>query len=384
MQTIITGNSISNGIITKGLAFTLNNGRIVKTGEADTLQSESENIIDLRRYTVMPGLVDIHVHGGNGYDTMDGTAEAINGMSVHKLNEGVTSFCPSTVTASDEKTAAAVQSVNDAINKGTDGAKVLGIFLEGPYLNPKNKGAHPLPFIRPICLPEMKELAGKVTGGKVSLAVAPELPGAADAIKALTEAGVHVRIGHSSATLAEAEAGLKAGANTTIHTYNAMSPLNHREPGMVGACMVLDGLYAEIICDLVHVHPAAVKLLVKARGAGKVILVTDCMSAGGLRDGQYMLGELEVFVKDGVCRLPDGVLAGSTAKLIDCVRNMHETVGIPLADAVTMATATPARALGLFDEIGSLDTGKRADIIAIDDNYNVRFVMVDGKVKLSV
>jgi N-acetylglucosamine-6-phosphate deacetylase len=228
----------------------------------------------------------------------------------------------------------------------------------------------------------VKSLCTKVANGKVSLAVAPELPGAAEAIKALTEAGVNIRIGHSSATLAEAAAGVKAGANIAIHTYNAMSALNHREPGMVGAAMTNENLYAEIICDLVHVHPDAVKILIKARGPENVILITDCMSAGGLADGEYTLGELPVFVKDGECRLKDGTLAGSTARLIDCVKNARESAGVSLEDAVTMATATPAKAMGIFDRAGSLEEGKQADIIAIDENYNVRFVMVDGTVKI--
>jgi N-acetylglucosamine-6-phosphate deacetylase len=269
------------------------------------------------------------------------------------------------------------------MEKGVDGAKVLGIFLEGPYINPKNKGAHPENYIKPIDLPEMKELISQLKKGSVSLAVAPELPGAAEAIQILTDMGVCIRIGHSSASLKEAEAGVKAGANVAIHTYNAMSALNHREPGRVGAAMTLDDLCAEIICDLVHVHPSAVKALVKAHGPEKTVMVTDCMSAGGLKDGEYRLGELPVFVKEGVCRLQDGTLAGSTAKLIACIKNMHETVGVPLADAVTMATSAPARALGCYDRIGSLEPGKQADIIAIDEHFNVKFVMVDGAVKLT-
>jgi N-acetylglucosamine-6-phosphate deacetylase len=145
--------------------------------------------------------------------------------------------------------------------------------------------------------------------------------------------------------------------------------------------MTHNGLFAEIICDLIHIHPASVKVLVKARGPENVVLVTDCMTAGGLKDGEYKLGELSVFVKNGECRLNDGTLAGSTARLIDCVKKIHETVGVPLEDAVTMATATPAKAMGLYGAVGSLEEGKQADIIAIDESFGVRFVMVDGMVK---
>jgi N-acetylglucosamine-6-phosphate deacetylase len=383
MKIILTGSSVSNGVVSDGLAFAIDGGKITQAGEWDAIGKNGAKVIDLRRFTVLPGLVDIHMHGGNGFDTMDGTYASVNAMSLYKLNEGVTSFCPSTVTASGEKTRAAARSVGEAVAKGTEGAKVMGIFLEGPYINPKNKGAHPAEFIRPMDITEMKTLTGEAGKGVISIAIAPELPGAVEAIRALSEAGVNIRLGHSSASLEEAAAAVDAGANIAIHTYNAMSALNHREPGMVGAAMSLDGLYAEIICDLVHVHPAAVKILVKARGADNTVLITDCMSAGGLRDGEYVLGELPVYVKGGVCRLADGTLAGSTAKLIDCVKNACETVGIPLADAVTMATSAPARALGAFNRIGSLDAGKQADIIAIDEGFNVRYVMVDGVEKIN-
>jgi N-acetylglucosamine-6-phosphate deacetylase len=390
MHILLTSHSLSDGLAFDGLALAVSDGRIAAVGEADEVRRAYPDApcTDLRRFTVLPGLIDIHVHGGNGFDTMDGTYEAINGISRYKILEGVTSFMPSTVTAGDALTAQAANGVNEALEKGTDGARVLGIFFEGPYINPANKGAHPQAFIRAIDLPEMQKLTKLAKNESVvSLAVAPEQDGAADAIKALCEAGVNVRLGHSSATLSQAELAMKNGANIAIHTYNAMSALNHREPGMVGAAMTLDGFYAEIICDLVHVHPSAVRVLAKARGAAHTVLVTDCMSAGGLPDGDYRLGELPVYVRGGVCRLSqdpaEGTLAGSTARLIDCVKNMHQTVGIPLAEAVQMATATPAKAIGVYEQIGSLTAGKQADIIAIDEHFTIKFVMAGGAVKLN-
>lgn len=392
MKLVLTQESISNGKTSQGLAFAVEDGVIKHAGEADRVRGEAKDaeVIDLRRLTVLPGLIDVHVHGGNGFDTMDGTHEAINGMSVYKIKEGVTSFVPATVTASDAMTDAAVRGVNEAMTRGMDGAKVLGLFLEGPYINPKNKGAHPEAFIRKMDKAEMIALAQKAAGASavpknrvLSFAVAPEMPGAVEAIEALAAMGVNLRAGHSSATLAEAYQGVEAGVSMAIHTYNAMSALNHREPGLVGAVMTNDRIYGEIICDLVHVHPKAVEVLVRAKGPEKIVLITDCMRAGGLPDGEYYLGELPVKVVGGIARLSDDALAGSTATLIQCLKNMHETVGVPLADAVTMATATPAKAVGVFDRIGSLDAGKRADIIAVDEHFNVRFVMVDGAVKHS-
>ena len=227
---------------------------------------------------------------------------------------------------------------------------------------------------------QVAELIAAGEGSISSVAIAPSIPGAANAIKFLKANGITVKIGHADATFEEADAAARAGAGVIIHTYNAMSPFTHREPGMVGAALLLEELYAEIICDLVHVHPAAVRVLVNARGAGKVVMITDCMMAGGLGDGDYALGELAVTVKNSQARLTEGgALAGSIIGLIDAIKNMHETVGAPFTDAVRMASLTPAEALGLSD-IGGLKPGKRADLIAVDDNYKVVFVMIDGKV----
>jgi len=211
-----------------------------------------------------------------------------------------------------------------------------------------------------------------------SIIISPELPGATAAIRKFVERGLQVRLGHSAATIAEVEAAVAAGATVAVHSFNAMSPLHHREPGMVGAILTNPQLKGELICDLVHVHPKACKLLANCKGGAGIILVTDCMAAGGLADGKYKIGELDVEVRKGESRLPDGTLAGSTTTMLDCVRNMHQEVGVSLAEAVEMATATPAKSLGIFNRTGSLDIGKSADIIALDLDFNVRFVMVRG------
>jgi N-acetylglucosamine-6-phosphate deacetylase len=197
----------------------------------------------------------------------------------------------------------------------------------------------------------------------------------------LKKKGVQVRLGHSDATLEQVNAAVAAGANQGVHTFNAMSPFHHREPGMVGAIFTNPDIYAELICDLVHVHTKACKALAHAKGPDKTVLVTDCMCAGGLPDGNHKLGELEVVVKDGVSRLHDGTLAGSTTSMIESVRHMHRDIGVPLETAVSMATAAPAKALGLFNNLGSLDIGKSADIIGLDEDLNIRFVMVGGEIK---
>jgi len=322
-----------------------------------------------------------------GYDVMTATPEEIDKIAQHKMKEGVTGFFPSTVTAPLDATACALSNIKQAINNGLTGAKILGVLLEGPYINPAYKGAHEPKHIRQINIDELTAFAQKtqhtLPGLTINITLAPDLPGALEAIAAMATLGVNCCLGHSAAAFEEAQAAVKAGAKIATHTYNAMSPLQHRSPGMVGAVLTLEDIYGEIICDLVHVHPAAINLAVKAKGPERIVLVTDSAAPAGLPDGEYMLGDIPITKKDGIARTPDGALASSSIGLIDCVRNMHEVVGTPLADAVTMATATAAQATGLYESIGSLEIGKSADIIAIDDDFKVRFVMVDGVVRHS-
>jgi len=381
MYHILTNKSISDGEILQGEGFLIDGGRIVDRGPIGELDAKGAEVLDLRGLTTMPGFVDIHAHGAMGFDVMDGTYEALDKISAYKMKEGCTSFCPTTVTGPMDKTLAAVKNVKAAMDKGVSGAKIIGTFLEGPYINPRYKGAHPEEYILPIDLESIKKLIAAGEGSVVSIIIAPELPGAVSAIETLVNMGVQVRLGHSAATAGEAEAGVAAGANLCVHCYNAMSPLHHREPGMVGAVLTNHALKAELICDLVHVHPDACKVLAQAKGSGGTVIVTDCMAASGLADGKYKLGEITVQVTDGISRMPDNTLAGSTATMMACVCNMAEGVGVPLEEAVQMATATPAQILGMYDKIGSLDLGKCADIIGVDDDWGVRFVMIDGLVR---
>ena len=387
MKLLLTSKCFVGNSLAYDKALVVDEGKIIKIGGMGLKKEYPEaEVIDLRGLTTLPGLIDIHVHGGDGFDTMDGSYEAVNGISLFKLKEGVTSFIPTTVTASGDMTQSAVSGLREAVLKGVGGAKIIGLFLEGPYINPKNKGAHPQEFIKEVNLDEMVAFAKNsmeaigADGKKrvLSFAIAPELDGAIEAISELVKMGVNVRIGHSSATIETVTESVYAGASIAIHTYNAMSPLNHRDPGMVGGVFTNKKMFAEIIADLIHVHPMALNIVLGQKGADKTILITDCMRAGGLPDGDYKLGELPVMVRNGEARLEGGVLAGSTATLIGCVKNMHEAVGAPFAEAIKMATATPAKALGLYNEIGSIDEGKCADIIAIDEGYNIKFAMVEG------
>jgi N-acetylglucosamine-6-phosphate deacetylase len=369
---------LENGVV-ENTPLYVEDGLIKHIGpEAENMKGEN---IDLKDYTLLPGFIDTHVHGGGGYDIMDATYEAVDAISKFKINEGVTSFCPTTVTSSLDSLKSALNSISEAMDKGVHGADILGPFIEGPYINAHYKGAHPEDKIRPVNLEEIKELVSYAKGN-VSIAIAPELDDALQAIKYLTDKGITVRIGHTGADYECVNCAVENGAKTAVHTYNAMSPLTHREPGTVGGVMDNDELYAELIFDTVHVHPAAARILARVKPEGKMILITDCMRAGGLKDGEYMLGELPVIVKESIARTETGNLAGSTVALNKAVNNMHKLGKVDIVKAVNMVSINPANALGLTDR-GSIAVNKRADLIAVDGDFNVKLVMVNGKILLN-
>ncbi len=357
---------------------TVENGIVTAIGEA----SAGGEAIELGSLKLCPGFLDIHIHGGNGVDSMDASYEAIDKLSQYKLKEGVTSFCPTPMTAEMDNIKSAVKNIASAVEKGVSGAKILGMFIEGPYISHEKRGAHPSYLLRKINLDEFSELISIGKGNIISFAIAPEIENAFEAIRFLREKGIYVRLGHTAGNYQLLTQAIEAGGSIGIHTYNAMSPFTHSEPGCIGAMLSNDDVYCEVICDLVHVHKAALKILFKCKTPEKAILITDCMRAGGLADGEYTLGEDTISVKDSIARTKTGNLAGSTVTLINAIKNVVNEVGIPLHDAITMATLTPAKALGKDKEVGSIAVGKKADMIAIDDDFNIKFVMVDGEIKI--
>ena len=381
MLYVLTGKMINNGCLYHDNVITTDGERIADIFPYEDGKIDGKNIIDLRGLTVVPGFIDLHMHGAMGYDVMDASYEALEAMSVFKVNEGCTSFCPTTITAPMEKIEKAVMNIRSAIDRGTSGAKILGAYLEGPWINPEWKGAHPEEHIRTPDMTEINRIINTGNGCVKSIIIAPDTEGAVDVIKAVTDMGVQVRLGHTGASYDEAKLAVEAGANLATHTYNQMSLLHHREPGMVGAVMTIDELSGELICDFIHTHKAAAEILVKAKGKNGIVLVTDSIAATGLSDGKYKLGELDVNVINGVSRLPNGTLAGSTTSLIECVRNLHLHIKIPLEDVIEMVTANPAKSIGMFHEIGSLDKGKYADMVAIDDDLIIKKVIIGGVVR---
>lgn len=376
MSYIIKGKEIytENKIIKDGNIL-ISNG-IIKGFNVDEKHHE---IIDLTEYKIIPGLIDIHNHGAVNCDVMDSTYNSLNQISKYKLSNGVTSFLAGTVTSPLDKIKNAIINIEKSMEKGLDGAKLLGSYIEGPYITKKYKGAHPEDCIRELDLEEINELIDLSNNTIKIITIAPEKLNSSNIIKKLVNKNIIVSLGHSDATYEQTLKAIENGAKLAVHTYNGMRGLHHREPGMLGAILNNDNIDAELICDGVHVSFPAIQILIRCKNTNNIILITDGMMACGLEDGNYKIGELDVNVENSIARIDNGALAGSTLRLIDAVKNMTEKVGVPFENSLKMATLNPAKKLGLDKEIGSLDIGKVADIIAIDDEYNTVKVIKDGK-----
>lgn len=358
-------------------------GRISRIDECQSIMpDDGEAVLDFRGKTVLPGLIDCHIHGFFGVDSMDGTPEALQTMSEALLRAGVTAFLPTTMTAKPESLMPALRCIGEMKGK-TEGAKILGAFAEGPFITAEHRGAQPLEAIAEPDEELLFQMTEAAQGSLRKMILAPEVKGAAAFCRLLKEKNILPALGHSSASCAEALDCISEGAAVAVHTFNGMRGLHHREPGLLGAVLSSDAIMAELILDGIHVHPTAAQILLRAKGEDKVLLVSDCMRAGGMADGDYMLGDVECFVRNGIARNEAGNLAGSTLMLINAVKNAVELLNLPLETAVKLASENPARSLGLFHELGSITEGKAADLIAIDSDFGVCTVLVDGSVKLS-
>lgn len=340
---------------------------------------ESADILDYSGYQIAPGLVDTHIHGFAGFDVMDNSAEGIHQMSEGLLSTGVTSFLPTTLTSSFEqleKVSATVASVADDVK----GAKIRGIYFEGPYFTEKYKGAQNPSYMKDPSLDEFAKWQKAANGLIKKIALAPEREGVAEFVNTLTKQGVTVALGHSNGTYDEAKAIVDAGASVWVHAYNGMRGLTHREPGMVGAVYNIPDTYAELICDGHHVSPVACEILMREKGHNHVALITDCMRAGGEPDGNYMLGEFPVIVENGTARLKEtGNLAGSILKLKDGVKNVVSWGIADVAQAIQMASLIPAISVGIDKVCGQLKEGFAADFIVLDDNLELVATYLDGE-----
>lgn len=330
---------------------------------------------------VLPAFIDTHVHGAGGADAMDGSREALSVIAETLAKEGTASFLATTMTQSPENIIRALSAVKEYMSAAPDtGAKILGVHLEGPFIAEKFKGAQPLEY---VAAPDIKvfEKYNEAAGGAIKIVtMAPETEGAEDFIKYLAKNHIIASIGHTAAKYADVERAVAAGAKNVTHTYNAQSPLHHRDIGVVGSALLIDGLQTEIIADTIHVSVPALKLLVKNKSADKVTLITDAMRAKGMPDGESELGGQKVFVKNGEARLIDGTLAGSVLRMNVAVKNMVLKAGVPFERAVDFASLNPAKELGIADKKGSIAPGKDADFTVLDGEFNVLMTIRAGKI----
>ncbi len=337
-----------------------------------------------RGMTVVPGFVDVHIHGAGGHDVMEGTSEALDAVAAVAARHGTTSLLATTVTASEERTSRSAEGIGRYIRATHDGpagatprAQLLGIHFEGPFINPARRGAHPAEWIALPSVAWLRRCLEAAEGSGRVLTLAPELPGALDLIEVARQAGLVVAMGHTNATYQEACAAIRKGASHAVHVFNAMRPFSHRETGVLGAVLTVPEVTAELIADGIHVDAPAMRLLIAAKGAQGVVLVSDGTAATGMPEGKYRLGTFEVTVSGGVCRTAEGKLAGGTLTLDRALRNVV-ALGVALADAVRMLTLNPARLLGLEQSKGMLAAGADADLVLLDADLKVAGVMTRG------
>jgi N-acetylglucosamine-6-phosphate deacetylase len=334
-------------------------------------------VVDAAGCYVIPGLIDIHIHGCVGREFVECPSRDMSLMTRYEASRGVTAICPTTLTLSEDVLARACGEIASASDP--EGAEIVGINLEGPFISPNKLGAQNPGYVRPPDAALFRRLKSASGGMVKMLAVAPEVEGAFAMIDELKDEVV-CSVAHTAADYETAARAFSLGARHVTHLYNAMPPFHHRSPGVIGAALDAPGCMAELICDGVHIHPSVVRATFGMFGAGRIVMVSDSMMATGLGDGVYQLGGLPVRVSGNVAVLEDGGnIAGSVTNLMDCLRTAVRDMGIPLHYAVKCASVNPARAIGIFSERGDLSAGKIADAVLLDDDLNIAAVIIRGK-----
>lgn len=348
-------------------ALYINDHRLVDKAE----YQDDEKVIDAEGLLVLPGLVDIHSHGAAGEDFSDGNPKGLKKILQYEKRCGITSYCPTSMTFPKERLRQIFASIKGAQTE--EEAKVVGINMEGPFLDPAKKGAHVEEWIAAPDAAFVRELNQDVDGLVRLVTLAPNMDGAEEFIKEMHEE-VCISLGHTAADYDCASRAMKLGAHHVTHLYNAMQPFGHRAPGLIGAAMDDPECMVELICDGYHIHPSAIRAAFRLFGPERVILISDSMRATGMENGTYELGGQEVTVKDRKAVLKDGTLAGSATNLYGCMCKAIE-FGIPLEQAIMAATANPARSIGIFDRVGSIRIGKQADLLLVSENLELKRVI---------
>lgn len=382
MKTVVTARQLLTPSEVIGHAVVvIDEDRILELGPRSEI-SEPSNARrhDFPEAVLVPGLIDIHVHGGSGHDVMETSPSALATIERGMCRRGVTSYLPTTVTAPIPATLQSLEHLGKAIRSQLQEpgrSRPLGVHLEGPFISHAKRGVHPPDNLQPPSPELLLQLHEAAAGTVKMLTIAPELDGSVTTIAAAMQLGIVSSLGHSDATFAQAQAGIEAGARHATHTFNAMRLLDHREPGILGAVLSNDRVTADIIADGLHVAPSVIKIFLRAKGMDRAVLITDAISATGMGDGKYRLGGFEVEVKGNRCDL-DGKLAGSVLTLDTAVRNVMSFASLNLQDAVRLATFNPARVLGLTETYGTLAPGRVADMAVVSPSGKVMATMSRG------
>lgn len=338
---------------------------------------EGGDVHDFSGCVIAPGFVDIHIHGCVGVDTCDGTRDSIAKMAGHLIGNGVTSFCPTTMTVSLPEIQKALAAARDCMEHPPEGAAVRGVNMEGPYISPARKGAQKGEFVRNPDWREFKKLYDGC-GGIVRLVdIAPEREGAGEFIERVSKYCT-VSLAHTEADYGQAKEAFRRGITHVTHLFNAMTGLHHRRPGAVGAVFDDPSVKAEIICDGFHIHPAVLRTAFRILGEDRTVIISDSMRAAGMPDGVSELGGQKVYVKNGEARLKDGTIAGSTTNIHKEVQNLIR-FGVPVRQVIKSATINPAKEIGAEGEIGSIRAGKQADLVVMDSDWKIAAVVKSGR-----
>lgn len=365
-------------IYTKNYCFEQGNFSIEQGKFARVLENAAGDAYDLEGKYVIPGLIDIHTHGNSGFDFSDGSYEGLKTMCRYYAKHGITSFAPTSLTVPYDQISAAYKTaklVHEENEKGL--AKIRGINMEGPFFSVKKKGAQNVENIRlPDCDAFMK--LNEDSGNLIKIIdIAPELEGALEFIEKVSPSAT-VSVAHTDCTYEEAAAAFQAGATQLTHMFNAMPSIHHRQPGPIIAAMENGNVMTELICDGHHIHPAIIRFAFQTFGAQRMIIVSDSLRCCGMPDGKFDIGGQEAYISNGVAKLADGTLAGSMTNVYECLKNVI-SFGIRKEDAVRAATYNPARQLGCLDEVGSIENGKAADFLVLDEDFNLESVFIDGE-----
>lgn len=356
-------------------------GRIREIGKGRLSPTRrSSNILNVKGKLVLPGFIDIQVNGGGGCMTLDGTLDAIRGMAQAHARFGTTVMLPTVISADDECLSNAVSATAEAAEKGTGGANVLGVHLEGPFLNPERRGIHQKEFLRSPSIEYFEDIYELAKGKLRVIALAPELDGAIDLIRHASGRGVIVSLAHSDADCQKTREAIDSGLRLCDHIFNAMPPLMHRAPGPVGAFLTSGHTYVEMIADGYHVHPAVMEIVIRSKGVDRVILVTDAMPPAGTSMTSFSIGATRFAVRGSSCFAPDGRLAGTALTMNRAVKSIVESTSTSLSDAVRMASLNPAKLLGIDQAKGSLEVGKDGDVVVTDVDLNVHATVIGGTI----